>query len=70
MKKINQRIADRSRRARIDRQLTEGDERDELEDVVCGQVRPLHPVPRFTTVQVVETRPGHRTRVHEVELVC
>lgn len=68
MKKINQRIAARSRAARINRQPIKGDERDELEDVVCGVVRPTHEVPRFATIQVVETRLGHRTSVHEIEL--
>ena len=70
MKKLNQRIADRSRRARINRQLVEDDERNELGEIVCGRIRPLHPVPRFATVEVVETGPGHRTRIHEVELAC
>jgi len=69
MKKLNQRIADRSRLARIGRQMLERDRADELEDVVCGVIRPMHEIPRLATVQVTETAQGRRTRVREVELL-
>jgi hypothetical protein len=69
MKKLNQRIADRSRLARIGRQMLDRDEAEDLEDVVCREIRRLNPVPRLATVHVAETRPGHRIRIHEIELV-
>jgi len=65
MKKINQRIAARSRLARINRQLVEGDERDEFENVVCGQIRPLT---RFIAIHASSPQLGHRVYNHEIEL--